>query len=112
MFEKLSARGCGLLIAGAIGVPLIFAWLWLAGSAVVIDETGGVTSAIVTDSAGTEQRLHRLWNGYFYAIPDIEGTIEVRCQNGERKRWGYVTGGIHTRIRVIGHEPCEQVVEA
>ena len=112
MFEKLSTKGCGLLIAGAILIPLLLGWLWLAGSAVVIDETGGVTSAVVTDTSGTEQPLYRLWNGYFYVIPNLEGTIEVRCQNGVRKRWGYVTDHMHTRIRVIGRAPCEQLVDA
>jgi hypothetical protein len=111
MLGKLSARGCGLLVAVAILIPLVVGWFWLAGSAVVVDETGGVTSAVVTDDSGTEQPLHRLWNGYFYAIPKMEGTIEVRCRNGARKQAGYVTGHVHTKIRVVGHKPCEQFIE-
>ncbi|WP_230771045.1 hypothetical protein [Sphingomonas sp. Leaf4] len=38
----------------------------------------------VTNSSGAEQRLRQLWSGYFYSIPQIEGTIEVRCINGAR----------------------------
>lgn len=95
--------GCTLIIASACA--------WLAGSAVVVDETSGVQSAIVTNNSGNEQRLHRLWNGYFYAIPSVEGTIEVRCSNGARKQIGYVTGHMHTKVRVTGKQPCERIVE-
>ena len=93
-------------MVGAIG------FLWLAGSAVVVDETGGVASAVITDSGRREQRLRRLWGGYFYAIPDMEGTIDVRCTNGVRKQQGYVTGHMHTKIRVSGRSPCERVLDA
>jgi hypothetical protein len=99
------------LVGGAV-LALAGAFLRLAGSAMVIDETGGVASAVITDSGGSEQRLHRLWSGYFYAIPDMEGTIEIRCRNGVRKQWGYVTGHRHTKIRVVGRTPCARVIEA
>jgi hypothetical protein len=88
------------------------AFLWLSGSAVVVDETDGVLSAVITNGHSSEQRLHRLWHGYFYAIPNLEGTIEVRCRNGIRKQWGYVTGKMHTKIKVVGNSPCSRVIEA
>ena len=94
--------GATLAIAGG--------YLWLAGSAVVIDETGGVLSAVVTNDEA-EQPLRRLWSGYFYAIPELEGTIEIRCRNGVQKQWGYVTGNMHTKIRVVGQTPCARVVD-
>lgn len=84
--------------------------LEFAGSAVVVDETDGVVSAVIT-TGSEEQPLTRLWSGYFYAIPQMEGTIEVRCRDGSRKRWGYVTGHVHTKIRVIGDSPCARIVE-
>ena len=90
----------------------VYFW-WLAGSAVVVDETNGVESAyITTSSGGSEQPLHKLWSGYFYAIPQLEGTIEVRCRDGTRKGWGYVTGHVNTKIRVVGDAPCARLVEA
>ena len=94
-----------------IAAPAFLAFLFLqfAGSAVVVDETSGVLSAIVTDDSW-EQPLIRLWSGYFYAVPQMEGTIEVRCRDGSRKRWGYVTGHVHTKIRAIGERPCARVV--
>ena len=98
------------LVGGAV-LALAGAFLRQAGSAMVIDETGGVASAVITDSGGNEQRLHRVWSGYFYAIPDMEGTIEIRCRNGVRKQWGYVTGHRHTKIRVVGPTPCARVIE-
>jgi hypothetical protein len=111
MFESLSRKGCGLLVAAAILIPTLLVFLWLAGSAVVVDQTGGVTAAVVVDGGGTEQPLHRLWRGHFFAIPDMKGVIEVRCSNGVRKQIGYVTEHMHTKVKVIGRKPCERVVE-
>lgn len=96
-------------LIGTIGLIVVAAFLWIAGSAIVIDETGGVKTAVVTNSDGAEQKLHRLWKGYFWAIPQLEGTIEVRCINGVRKQWGYVTGNWHTTVRVVGKSPCEKL---
>lgn len=97
-------------LLGGLILVVAAAFLWLAGSAVVIDETGDVVEAVITDSNGREQSLYRLWNGRFYAIPRMEGTIEVRCRNGRRKQWGYVTGHFHTTVRVVGPVPCERVL--
>ena len=97
-----------------IGVALLMAagaFVWTAGSAVVIDETGGVETAVVTNGGGADQKLHQLLKGYFYAMPQLEGTIEVRCSNGLRKQAGYVTGSVHTTVRVLGKTPCERLVE-
>ena len=98
-----------ILLFGATALPLGGVYLWYAGSAVVIDETGHVESAVVTDGR-SEQPLRHLWNGYFFAIPEIEGTIEVRCRYGARKKMGYVTGHIDTKIKVSGKTPCANVV--
>lgn len=95
-----------------IAVAAVSLYVWIAGSAVVSDETGGVDSAVVITGAGAEQPLRRLWSGYFYAIPDLEGSIEVRCRNGVRKQWGYVTPHMHTKIRVAGPTPCAELVDA
>jgi len=99
-------------LIGAATLAVTVAFFWLAGSAVVIDQTRGVETAVVTNSGGAEQRLHRLWNDRFYGIPQIEGIIEVRCTNGARKQMGYVTGGMHTAVRVVGKSPCERLVDA
>lgn len=82
----------------------------LTGSAAVIDETRGVEAAVILDGFGKEQPLRRVRDGYFHAVPQIEGTIEVRCGNGIRKRWGYVTGGLDTTVKVVGQSPCERLV--
>ena len=77
----------------------------------MIDDTGGVESAVVTTSDGRTQPLYRVWSGVFYTIPRLEGTIEVRCSNGARAQNGYVTRHSHTRIRVTGRRPCGQLVD-
>jgi hypothetical protein len=100
-----------LLLIGTPALALVaYVYLHFAGSAVVADETGGVMSAAITSASG-EQPLVRLWSGYFYAIPNQEGLIEIRCIDGSRKRWGYVTRYLSTKIRVVGDRPCARIVE-
>lgn len=81
------------------------AWLYLAGSARVTDETGEVVTAAIVNGAG-ETRLWDLPFGNFYAIPDREGVIEVRCRDGSRAQAGYVTGSLHTSVTVTSARPC------
>ncbi len=100
-----------LWLIGFFALLFLIEFLWLAGSAIVIDETGGVESAVITNCGGTEQKLTRWSNGYFYAIPKMEGTIEVRCTNGKREQRGYVTGAFHIRVEVTGKKPCERMRE-
>ena len=111
MRERLSVRAQAFLIAGIAALLLAFTYIWIAGSAVVVDETGGVESAVIITGGPGEQRLRQLWPGYFYAIPEVEGSIEVRCRDGQRKNLGYVTRHMHTKIRVVGDTPCARVVE-
>ena len=96
----------GLVLLGFAGCL----YVGLFGSAIVHDETGEVVSAVVTDDH-REQALWRLPGGLFFAVPQVEGTIEVRCRNGATARWGYVAGYTHTSIRVTGPVPCARVVE-
>ena len=108
----MATRPFFLLIGIAFIALIAWTYLGLVGSAVVVDETGGVLSAAVTDSdRSREQALTRLWHGYFYAIPNMTGLIEIRCRDGSRQRWGYVTPNLHTKIRVVGNRPCERIVE-
>lgn len=81
------------------------------GSAVVQDETGEVVAAVITNDR-EEQTLLRLPGGLFFAVPKMEGTIEIRCRDGSRQRWGYVTGHMHTRLRVEPGAGCGRLVEA
>lgn len=111
MFERLSVRGLAILIASIISGVLGAAYLWIAGSAIVVDETDGVESAFVVTGDGREQELRQLWSGYFYAIPHLEGTIRVRCRKGSTKEAGYVTSHVHTKIRLVGNTPCARVEE-
>lgn len=112
MVDWISSPRSRWLIAAIILVAAIAAWVWLQGSAVVIDDTGQVATAVITDGANppAETPLHRLWNGHFYGIPSFEGTIEVRCRNGTRSQWGYVIRGLHTRVRVVGQSSCQRAL--
>jgi hypothetical protein len=86
-----------LVLTTAILLLSVAAFFWLSGSVVVIDETRGVQTAVITNSGGSEQELHRLWSGFFYAIPRMEGTIEVPLH-----RWHTETMGLRNRPH-----PCE-----
>jgi hypothetical protein len=97
----------GVGVAG-LGLAGIF-YVDLFGSVIVHDETGEVASAVVTNDR-EEQALWRLPGGLF-AVPGMEGTVEVRCRNGARARWGYVTGYMHTSVRVTGTVPCGRMVD-
>jgi hypothetical protein len=110
MPRRLPIKWLALFGAGAVIALLGGAYISLAGSAVVVDETDGVESAFIVNGE-QEQPLHELWSGYFYAIPEMEGSIEVRCRDGTRKSWGYVGAHIHEKLWVIGETPCAQVVE-
>jgi len=81
--------------------PVIYVAYLAAGSVVVLDPSGQVSSAIITtrDYRHT-QSLIPFPDGVFFAIPQLEGTVEVRCKTGERNQGGYVTGSLHTRLRV------------
>jgi hypothetical protein len=51
--------GAALLLLGS-------AFFWFSGSAIVVDETRGVQTAVITNDGGAEQKLYRLWSGFFY----------------------------------------------
>ncbi len=76
----------------------------------MVDETGGVERTFVVTGDGREQPLRQLWSGYFYGIPQLEGTIQVRCHDGSTKEADYVTGHMHTKIRVVGDTPCARLL--
>ena len=78
----------------------------IAGSVVVVDRTGEVVEAVATNDL-VEQPLFRLPGGTFYAIPEVEGEVEIRCRDGRKHRWGYVTGHSHTRLEV--REACKLI---
>ncbi len=85
-------------------------YVGLFGSAVVRDEGGEVVVAVITNDR-EEQALLRLPGGLFFAVPKMEGTIELRCRDGSRRQWGYVTGHMHTWLRVEPGAGCGRIVE-
>jgi hypothetical protein len=111
MLDRLSVRGLALLIGTLALLLLGTAYIALGGSALVVDESGAVERAFITTTDGRKQRLYRLWSGYFFAIPQQAGGIEVQCRDGSRKEWGYVTVFVDTKIKVTGNGACERIVE-
>lgn len=109
--RTILSRPLPYLIALA-ALAIIGVWLVAAGSITVVDETGGVQAAYVVNSGPAQQHLHGPLRGYFFAVPHMEGTVEVRCAKGVRKQAEYVTGGVHTIVQVAGRTPCERLIEA
>ena len=81
-------------------MPLVFVaalYLRIAGSAVVVDETKGVTSAVITNSGGSESSLLRLGAAKITPSPRWKAQSRGRCRDGSRRRWEYVTGFADTK---------------
>ena len=87
---------------------IALALLGIFGSALVHDETGEVVAAVITNDR-QEQAMLRLPGGHFFTVPGMVGVIEVRCRNGAKRQHGYVTGFMHTSVRVTGAVPCARV---
>jgi hypothetical protein len=66
--------------------------LAMAGSVVLYDPHGEVASATLVDGWKQRQQLASVGFGYF-GVPNIEGTVEIKCANGKVIRSGYVTPG-------------------
>lgn len=96
-----SRSGCWVV---AILAALAIAWvaLSLAGLVLVRDRTGQVVRATLVSGGGgaSTQALLDLPGGYFVAIPQIEGTVEIECLDGSRHQNGYVTGAMQTWLTV------------
>ena len=102
-----SRAGCWL-VCGLVVLVLLWLAITVAGSVVVRDRTGEVTSAVVTNDR-EEQPLYRLPGGVFVGIPQLEGVVEISCGDGSRHQQGYVTGHMHTWVKVEGR--CGRMVE-
>jgi hypothetical protein len=90
---------------------LLFIALWIQGAAVVVDRSKNVVTAVLTTSSGTIQPLAQLPGRVFFAIPQIEGTIEVRCNDGSRAQMGYVTRHNHSWFRLDPGVRCGGATE-
>ena len=80
-------------------------WLLFAGSVVLFDPHGEVTSAELVDGWGTRQKLANLGIA-FVGVPRVEGTVEIRCSKGKVIRSGYVTPGVPTWQRMAQQGTC------
>jgi hypothetical protein len=89
-----------------IALMMLIFWFRVTGAAIVVDETGLVQEAFITDTRGKYQKIWRLKDGYFYTIPDLEGTFEIRCRGGKIFRHGYVTPHMYQKITVAGDGKC------
>ena len=88
--------------------------IWLASSytgyVIVRDDTGLVKDARVIGGI-RHQDLTDLPFGYFAAIPDVEGEIEVRCTDGSKVSGGYVTKHRKEMVEVTGEETCRDLIQ-
>ena len=99
--------GIAVAVLGVFGC----AYVGVSGTAIVRDDTGEAASAVITNDI-VQRPLVRLPRGTFVGIPEFDGVVEVRCRDGSRAQAGYVTGGLHTRVRVVGSRPCRLTEDA
>lgn len=90
------------MVAAVAVVITAGAYIALQGSVVLRDPRNEIASAYVIDGWGQRQKLASV--GFAYVVmPKLEGTVEIRCANGNVVRSGYVTPGAPT-WQTIGTE--------
>ncbi|HEX7752198.1 MAG TPA: hypothetical protein VF440_07315 [Novosphingobium sp.] len=108
MMRKAETRIIYGVFAAILIALIIYVTLWIMGSAVVFDRSRNAVSAVIVGGDGATQPLAQLPGHIFYAVPQIEGSIEVRCRDGSRKRSGYVTGHMHTWLHIEPGAGCDE----
>lgn len=79
-------------VSGAIALTGGTLALAIAGSVALFDPHREVASATLVDGWGHRQPLASL--GFAHVgVPQVEGTVEIRCVNGKVILSGYVTPG-------------------
>lgn len=94
-----------------VGVAAV---IWFAvsytGYVIVRDETGLAQNARVKNSV-RQQELTDLTFGYFAAIPEVEGEVEVRCSDGSTVSGSYVAKHWKEKVKVTGERMCQNLVQ-
>jgi hypothetical protein len=85
-------------------------WLYMGivGSVWVFNRSGDDVHAVIL-VGDREQQMLRLPGGTFFAFPEQDSEIEVRCRDGSSARGGYVTRHLQTSITVVAASPCKVV---
>jgi hypothetical protein len=84
----------------------MLAFLTIRGFVIVQDTNGHFASATIVDGSDRRQPMHKLPPGLFVAIPDFEGGIEFRCDNGPRIGRVYVTTSLITSEALDSRDAC------
>lgn len=94
-YDPTRTKIIGLLaLVGVLAGLLGLARLYAAGSVVVRDVDGSITSAALRND-GRKIGIHRLPGGLHLSTARLEGEAVVRCSNGKAISLGYVTSGWH-----------------
>jgi hypothetical protein len=91
-----------IVSAVAAVIALAGAYLALSGSVILRDPRSEIASAHIIDGWDQRQELAVVGFAYF-AVPKLEGTIEIKFVNGKVARNGYVTPGAPT-WQTVGKE--------
>ncbi|GAA4814949.1 hypothetical protein GCM10023232_08210 [Sphingosinicella ginsenosidimutans] len=93
-YHKGSYLSGFVLLLPVLTVPIGAFILFMAGSFVIRDADGAVGGVLLTDSVRTVA-ARRFPGGVYATTAQLEGEAVVRCRNGHRVSFGYITGGIH-----------------
>lgn len=87
---------------------LLWGWLFVSGTIVVVDRSGAIERAEVATGVG-QQPLHRIPGGLFVGMPGADGTVRLVCRDGSARDYGYVTSADHKWLRVAKGGRCGRV---
>lgn len=83
--------------------------VFLMGSTIVFDPKRKVTSVAIVGDGGGSQQLYRLPGGAFFAVPQLEGVLVIRCLDTSTSRGGYITPHMHSFATVKPGPGCKIV---
>ena len=98
------------LLVTAIALLLLWAWLFAAGTILVVDRSGTVARAEVVTGLGVRP-LRRLPSGLWAGLPSGDGTVRLVCRDGSAREHGYVTSATHVWLWVAEGGRCGRAQE-
>lgn len=94
-----------LSLTAALLALFLSGWLYVTGTVMVVDSSGAVVRAEILGWHGPRP-LRRLPGGLFIGLPSGDGSVRIHCRGGAVRDIGYVSGAIHTWVRVPKGEGC------
>jgi hypothetical protein len=96
------------VIAVAVALLALWAWLFLTGTILILDRSGAVARVEAVTWWGPRPLL-RLPAGLWVGLPAGDGTVRLVCRDGSAQEHGYFSSATHLRLRVAKDGSCLRV---